>query len=219
MVAILPVALVHQTIGVIPLGIHRQVAQDVALLLDQLAVDTRVYSRIVAQVQPGVQGELVDGTQADEVDLVLVVDFIFHLALKAVEGGQKGKSDGVEQELQVATPSGNDIGNLLVDGPFGNQTDVARPYDTAKGSFVCARILLLEFKNRTEGVAAVRRESTGIEVDLPDHVDIDDADWPARAALGGEVIDRGHFHPIEVEAVLVGRPTTDDDVVAEARSA
>ena len=73
-----------------------------------------------------------------------------------------------------------------------------------------------ELKDAAQRVAPVGGESTGIEIDLADEVDVNKAYWAAACALGGKVVDVRHLYTIEVEFVFARAATTDDDIVAEA---
>jgi len=81
------VVLVYCPEGVIPLVVHRKVAQDVPL--SRCFIGTEV------------QGRLIEGAEPDNCQVVLLIDAAAYLELNIVVGGQEWQFQQAEEELEV----------------------------------------------------------------------------------------------------------------------
>lgn len=201
-VAFRSVMLVNQAVGVVPLRVHGQLVEDELLVFGLVGVE--------------VQLEIVNGAEADEIDFVLLVDFMLHLGLKIVVGGQKRQFQGLEQKLQIRPPGREQEGRFLANWAVQGEASVRGTEHEGRPQLVGAAIGLPEVEGGTERVAPIGGESAAVKIHFGNKVHVDEADRAAAAALRGEVVDVRHLHVVEEEAVLVRGAAADDEVVAEA---
>ena len=192
-----------QAIGVVPLGRVGELGKEGLLFFGLVGFQ--------------VQFKLVYCPESDEGQFVAFVDPVFHFGLEIVIGGQEGQPDSLEQELEVRAAGGEQESRFLTDGPFKGQSDIRGPDHEGAAQAVVAPVALAKVEDRAEGIAAVSGESPAEEIHFVNKVDVDQSDGATGGTLGSEVVDIRHFDIVEEEAVFVGCPSPDDEVVAERR--
>ena len=139
------------------------------------------------------------------------------LELEVVVNGQERQAEDLKQELQIAAARAEDEGAVLSGRPLERQAEVTRPDDGIRRPLIGPGRLEPELHDTRQGVAPGGREGPGIELHFFHEVHVDHADRSSACPLGLEVVDVGNLDAVDVEAILVGGPSPDDDVVAETR--
>ena len=181
--------------GIVPLLINWQVIEQVALC----------FRTIFLQV--GIELHVIDGTEADNRNLVFRIYLIFIFHLKVVVGRQKRESDKLEKQLKIRLTGRHDEGGFLADRAIHGESRIGGSDTYLCVNAVAAAIFLADIHDRAEAIGAVGRKSAAVEVHLPHKVGVDDTHHTSRGALCGKVIDDGDFNAVEIKHIL-RRPTS-----------
>ena len=208
--AVVPVVVPPDALGVIPLLLDIQGAQDGDLI--------EVIGRrgIVRYAQ--VQLEVIECTKADDRDGVFVIGARSPLELVVVVNGQKREPQCFKNKLQVTSAHAKDERGILTGRPLQGQAEVAGSNDHVRRPFVRTSFFETELHHRAERIAAGGWKGPCVEIDVLHQIDVDHPHRSAARALGGEVVDVGDLNAVDVETVLVRCAAADDDVVAETRN-
>ena len=200
----------HVAAGIVLVGR----AQGEGLLLDAGQVAQHVLGVLAFLI--GVQLHVVDARQAQEDELVRGREARLDLELPVDVVGQERQAQHLEKQLQVGLSDGEEVGGALAEMSRAAERHFRGTQRGLEGLVVGVAVAQADVHHGAQRPALVGREGTGVELHLADEVGVEDADGTARCALRGEVVDVRNLNAVHVEAVLRGRATAHDEVVAVA---
>ena len=193
--------------GIVPLPVHLKGVEDGHLV-------EVIFGRSVVGRRE-VELEIVVGPNAEDRPPLIGRRLMHPLELHIIVDGQEGQAEDLKEELEVAATRTQDEGAVLPRGPFKGQAEVARAHDGIGCPLIGPGCLEAELHDTGQRVAPGGGESPGIELDFLHEVHVDHAHRSPTRPLGLEVVDVRDLDAVDVEAVLVGRPAADHDVVSE----